>query len=329
MNSLAHATDVLQLLSDPTRVRLLALLAERELTVAELTRVLEIAQSRVSTHLGRLREAGLLRDRRQGTSTYYAFDASKPSNTAHKVWSLVHAGVRDGVLDRDRQRCVDLLEARRKAQAWPDALAGEMERHYSPGRTWESMARALVGLVHLGRVLDVGSGDGSVARLLAARAVHITCLDRSERMIAAARERLSAHDNVACLVGDMHALCFDDESFDEVLALNCLVHADKPARVVAECARVLRPGGDLVLTTLAAHEHHTHVAAFDHRQTGFAPRALRTMLARAGLSVQHCELTSRERRAPHFENITVFARRPELPRSSTRRRKARITAHGA
>ena len=151
MQSLDVTTDLLQLFSEPARVRLTALCAEEELTVADLVAITELAQSRVSTHLGKLRGAGVLRDRRVGTSTFYALaDGSMPEDV-RRVWSLVSAATRDPVLEADRARLDAFRAARAKEVAWPDALAGRMERHYSPGRTWQATARAFVGLMRLGR----------------------------------------------------------------------------------------------------------------------------------------------------------------------------------
>src|SRR5579875_1157927 len=163
---------------------------------------------------------------------------------------------------------------------WPDAVAGEMERHYSPGRTWEAVARAFVGLMTLGDVLDAGAGDGAIAELLAPRARRITCLDRNARMAAAARTRLARAHNVDVVRGDVTAIPAADAAFDQVLLLNVLTSVETPAAALAEVARVLRPGGQLVLVTLDAHTHTAVTAAYGHVHAGFRPAALRRMLAR-------------------------------------------------
>src|SRR5438046_5219238 len=114
-----------------------------------------------------------------------------------RMWALVAEGLEEPLLQADRARCAALLRERESESAgWPDAVAGEMERHYSPGRTWEALARGLLGFVELGDVLDSGSGDGATASLLAPRARSITCLDRSEKVLAAARRRLGHLSNV-------------------------------------------------------------------------------------------------------------------------------------
>jgi ArsR family transcriptional regulator len=310
MTNLETAVDVLQLLGEPTRVRLMALLASSELTVAEIVGVTRLAQSSVSTHLGRLREAGLVRDRRAGASTFYAMnDAAMPA-PARKVWELVRSEVKDTLLEDDRTRAAKVIRARDRALGWPDAAAGEMERHWSPGRTWESLARALVGLVRLGDVIDIGSGDGSVAQLLAGRAKSWTCIDRSDRVLAAARARLGKGRGVSFVKADAAVLPVVDAAFDTAMLLHVLAQVESPARVIVEATRVLRPGGQLVAVTLDAHDHPDVTAAYGDVHAGFAPTALRRMLVRAGLQLETCEVTSRDVRPPSFRVVTVFATRP-------------------
>ncbi len=310
MPTLAATADLLHLFGDPTRVRLLALLGRHELTVAELTSVLEVAQSRVSTHLGRLREAGLLRDRRHGASTLYALNDGAMPAPARTLWTLLEGQVEDAVLASDARRCEALVRARDQAEGWPDAVAGQMDRHYSPGRTWEATARAFLGLVRLGDVLDGGSGDGAIAQLLAPRVRSITCLDRSPRVLAAARARLADAPNVRYLLGELEAIPARDAGFDHVLLFNVLASARQPARLVAEAARVLRPGGGVTLVTLDQHHHGDVTARYGHVHAGFKPAAVKRLLAQAGLAVEACGVTSRERRQPHFHVVTAFARKP-------------------
>ncbi|HEU4406494.1 MAG TPA: metalloregulator ArsR/SmtB family transcription factor [Polyangiaceae bacterium] len=307
MASLLSAVSLLQLFAEPTRVRLMALLEEHELTVAELVGITELGQSSVSTHLGKLRDAGLLRDRRAGASTLYALNDGSMPQGARQVWSVVKGEIKDAVLDGDRARCAEVLRARERARAWPDAVAGQMERHYSPGRTWEAVARGLFGLVRLGDVLDAGAGDGSIAQLLAPRAKSVTCLDRNEKMVQAARARLSGAKNAAVCAGDVHELPFGEGRFDHVLLFNVLTQAATPARAVAEAARVLREGGGLTVITLGQHEHAAVTASYGDLHPGFSPPRLRRMLQKAGLAVDACDVACREKRPPHFETVTAFA----------------------
>jgi ArsR family transcriptional regulator len=308
MGSLSDTIGALGLFGDPTRVRLLALLARHELSVAELVAITRLGQSRVSTHLGKLKEAGVLRDRRDGASTRYALTDGTMPDEARRLWEVLEPDLSDPVLDADQRRCAELQEARRRP-AWPDDVAGEMERHYSPGRTWEALARAFLGLMDLGDVLDAGAGDGTVAHLLAPRARSVTCLDRSPRMAAAARRRLR-EVGARVEVGDVEALPSVAERFDHVLLFNVLACTRRPAQAIAEAARVLRPGGRVVLVTLDRHEHADVTSRYGHRHAGFAPARLRRWFARAGLRVEACEVSSREAREPHFRVVTAFASKP-------------------
>lgn len=300
---------LLRLLSDPTRVRLLALLEREELTVAELSAILRLAQPRVSTHLAKLKEAGLVRDRRAGVSSYYRFNGE----LATREGALLHAlkeVVDDALLRDDEHRLPGVLAKRARAEGWADTVAGDMERHYSPGRTWETLARAMTQLVDPGDVLDIASGDGVLAELLAPRARSIVCVDASPRVVAAARERLKGFANVEVATGDMHALDLGRRRFDLVLLMHALTYSEKPATVVAEAARVLARGGRLLAATLGKHAHHGAVEPFDHRNLGFRPADLRGFAESAGLEVLKCERITRESKAPHFEVVTLLARKP-------------------
>jgi ArsR family transcriptional regulator len=229
--------------------------------------------------------------------------------SVHRLWALLGRELDEPLLHSDEERCQAVLRARQGTANWPESVAGQMERHYSPGRTWEATAIGLLGLVHLGDVLDAGSGDGAIAALLAPRSRRVTCLDISPKVLQACRKRLQGLDNVEFVLGDVQSLRFADASFDQVLLLNLLTYATDPARALSEAARVLRPGGDLVVTTLAAHEQRDVTAGYGHVHAGFRRQALRDWLSDAGLVVDRCEATSREKRPPHFAVVSAFARK--------------------
>ncbi|NYE30656.1 ArsR family transcriptional regulator [Rhodanobacter sp. K2T2] len=306
---LASASSVLRLLADPTRVRLLALLEHEELTVAELAAVLHLAQPRVSTHLAKLKEAGLVRDRRAGVSAYYRAN-SEGEEAQRKLLDSLRQSIDDALLREDTARLPGVLAQRASTEGWADTVAGDMERHYSPGRTWETLARSLLQLLETGDVLDIASGDGITAELLAPHARSITCVDSSERVVDAAAKRLRAFTNVQVIQGDMQALELGEQRFDLVLMLHALTYAENPAKAVAEASRVLRPGGRLLAVTLGQHDHRTAVEPFDHRNLGFSGDQLRELASSAGLDVISCHQISRERKAPHFEVISLLARKP-------------------
>ena len=300
----------LKVLADATRVRLLALLEREELTVAELSSITRLAQPRVSTHLAKLKEAGLVRDRRAGVSAYYRFEEESLDSAQRALWEALRSGSDDPLLRQDAERVAAVLATRAADQNWADSVAGDMERHYSPGRTWEALARTALPLLETGDVLDIASGDGVLAELLAPHARRYVCIDASPRVVAAARERLKPYANVDVQEGDMHALPFPDASFDLVVLMHALTYASKPAQAVAEAARVLRRGGRLLLSSLGRHEHRAVVEAYGHANLGFTEKDLRKFADKAGLDVVSSGTVTRERRPPHFEVISLLGVKP-------------------
>lgn len=303
-------SSCLKVLADPTRVRLLALLERDELTVAELAAVTRLAQPRVSTHLAKLKEAELVQDRRAGVSAYYRFNGDKLEPAERALWDVLRSGTTDPLLRQDGERLDDVLASRSADQNWADSVAGDMERHYSPGRTWEALARAALPLLAPGDVLDVASGDGVLAELLAPYSRRYICIDSSSKVVLAASERLRKLEHVEVREGDMQRLPFDKPQFDLVLLMHALTYADKPALAVAEAARVLRKGGQLLLTCLARHEHSAAVTPYGHVNLGFTEKDLRKFAEKAGLAVKVCEVVTREKRPPHFEVLTLLAQKP-------------------
>src|SRR4051812_29556787 len=184
---LSHYVDAMNLLGDENRLRLCALLCDRELCVSDLVRVTGISQSRVSTHLGRLRDAGFVRDRRHGTQCFYTMAVDTLPGTV-KAFLDEASKSADPTIVGDQKRLLEFDAERRGGLS--ESVADEFERDYSPGRTWRSLTLGIAALLKLGDVLDVGSGDGAAAGSLAPYCRSLTCIDNSARMIEAAKERL-------------------------------------------------------------------------------------------------------------------------------------------
>lgn len=307
---LQHASQHFRLLSDSTRLRLLMLLDREELSVAELAAITQLAQPRVSTHLAKLKEAGLVSDRREGVFVYYRMAANIADRSLDALWELLRANTADPLIQQDFERIPQVLNARGGNSNWADSVAGDMERHYSPGRTWEVTTRAMVQLLELGDVLDVASGDGVLAELLAPRARSIKCLDISQRVVDAGKKRLQNYSNVSFEPGDMHELPVEDASFDTVLLMHALTYTSKPQLVFNEAARVLRPGGHLLAATLQKHPHKNAVTAYNHLNLGFTEPELRKFCTSAGLKPQNIRISAVEKRTPNYEVLTLIAGKP-------------------
>jgi ArsR family transcriptional regulator len=226
------------------------------------------------------------------------------------LWQALRSGTDDPLLKQDFERLSLVLARRAVDQNWPDTVAGDMERHYSPGRTWEALARTALPLISPGEVLDVASGDGVLAELFAPYAKRYVCVDSSPKVVLAAAERLKKWPTVSVMKADMHELPFGAAQFDLVLMMHALSYTKKPALVIEEAARVLKPKGQLLLSCLMKHGHRSVVEPFGHENLGFSQKELIRHAEKSGLTVKHCEVVSRERRAPHFEILMLLAEKP-------------------
>jgi ArsR family transcriptional regulator len=295
-------------------MRLCALLRDRELCVTDLVRITGIAQSRVSTHLGRLREAGIVRDRRQGAQSFYTLAHAALPEAVQALLDESTLGA-DATLAGDRKRLAELEEERRGGAA--ASLLDDLERYYSPGRTWRSLTAGLSALLELGDVLDVGSGDGAAAAMIAPQCRSLTCVDVNARLVETARDRLARFPHVGVEVADVHRLPHEAASFDAVLMFHTLTYTERPLQAIAECARVLRPGGKLVLLCLDEHQQPEVTAPYGERHPGFSKATLQTLLSKAGLEVLSAEIACREAKKPRLEVMLAVARKPVTAHSTT------------
>jgi ArsR family transcriptional regulator len=275
--------DSCRLLGDESRLRLLRLLAREELNVSELTSILGLSQPTVSRHLRLLRDAGLLRERREGSWIYVALETGDDGPAA-RLWQAT-ATLLDGTPDDsgDLTRLEEVMRQRRERAASPFDDAGD--RLPVPGRSWIAWARALVHLLPPLRVVDVGAGDGGIAIELARFARQVIAVDRSRTMLARVRQRAeeAGLDNVRCQPGAMEALPLADRSVDLCLLSQILHHAAQPQQALDEAARVLAPGGRLLLVDLLPHQEEWVRGRLGDQWLGFTPEQLSAMIARCGL----------------------------------------------
>lgn len=305
--TLAHYVETLSLLGDETRLRLCVLLRGRELRVTDLVRIVGLSQSRVSTHLGRLRDAGYVQDRRDGQHSFYTLMLDQLPGA---VRALLEEAIEsnDTTLLEDASRLQELDAERRGDPA--DPLADDIERDYSPGRSWHSLALGLASGLRFGDVLDVGCGDGSATACVAPYCRSLVAIDTHPTMIEMASERLSRFTHTRAMVADAQALPFEDGTFDVVLLFHTLTYAEDPQQTLHECARVLRPRGRVILMCLDEHEHQNVTRRFRERHPGFSPSDVRKLLACSGLHVLQSDIACREHRKPHWYVVLAVAEKP-------------------
>lgn len=300
--------ELFKTLSDESRIRLLLLLQDNELTVAELSEVCQMPQPRVSTHLGQLRNNELVLSRKQGVFAYYRMNTATFERYYPQFLSLLTEHYQNNAMvSQDAKRLKQVLAQQAKGNKWVDSVAGDMERHYSPGRTWEATTRLIAQMIHLDNVLDIGSGDGVLAELMAPQSNKYTCVDNSAKVIEAAKNRLKHLSNVAFIQADMQQLPFSDNSFDCVLLLQVLTYAENPEKTIAEAVRVAKPKAKILLATLNKHQHQHVLKEYGHVHMGFSPEAIEAFFLEQNCQQVNARITSQEQRLPHFEIITAEA----------------------
>ncbi|MDD2766135.1 MAG: metalloregulator ArsR/SmtB family transcription factor [Opitutaceae bacterium] len=303
MNS---SLDTLKLLSDPTRLRLLALLMKEELSVAELQEVLGMAQSRISSQLALLRQAGFVADRREGKKAFYSLRGGLP---ARQLALLRAAG--DAVADSpefaaDRENLDRTLQKRRRvAEQYFNLIAGRLGKGYCPGRSWEAIGHLALRLVPPIVVADLGAGEGLISQLIAHRAQRVWCIDNSPRMVEVGTElaRKNGFANLAYKLGDIENVPLPDRSVDLAILSQALHHASHPQAAVIEAFRILRPGGQLVVLDLKEHAFEKARELYADVWLGFTESALHGFLKKAGFQQVEVTVVSRETAEPYFETL--------------------------
>jgi ubiquinone/menaquinone biosynthesis C-methylase UbiE/DNA-binding transcriptional ArsR family regulator len=290
--SLSTLLDALRAAAEPTRLRLLALCAQGELTVSELVQILGQSQPRVSRHLKLLCDAGLLDRLPEGSWVFYRLAAGTHADGSaealvRKLADLLPADDAQLQRDRDGLNAVRATRAARAA-AYFDANAASWDRIRSLHAHDREVEQRLLDLMPPRAgfdVLDIGTGTGRMLELLGARGARGVGIDQSHEMLRVARANIAKAGlaNVYVRQGDMYRLAWDAPEFDVVTIHQVLHFADDPAAAVAEAARVLRPGGRLVIVDFAPHTYDSLRIENAHRRLGFADADMRAWLLAAGL----------------------------------------------
>jgi ubiquinone/menaquinone biosynthesis C-methylase UbiE/DNA-binding transcriptional ArsR family regulator len=332
---------ILRVAADPTRLRILLLLQGEELSVAELQEILSMGQSTISTHLSQLKQAGLVEDRRTGKNNLYRLapdpdpktarptagtrdsseknpEQSGPSGPEGSLDSLLHElldraqrEIPEAAADQAARRRV-LRKRQDKMRAFFDSVAGRLNRNYVPGKSWKSLAEALLRLLPPVTIADLGAGEGSFALLLSQRAVRVIAVDSSANMIEVGREEARRNNvtNVDFRLGDMEELPIASAEADLVFFSQSLHHALHPARALEEAARILVPGGRVVILDLARHRFEEARDLYADEWLGFPEAELEAMLQKAGFIDLEATIVDKESEPPHFQTLLAVATKP-------------------
>ena len=300
----------LKLLADPTRLRLLLLLKEEELSVVEIQEILGMGQSRISSHLAQLKAAKLLRDRRAGKNIYYGLtdDHDGPFT------EIIRASAAEIPEAEHDRAALKLIRHKRqdRAREYFNKLAGKFGRSYCPGRSWKGFAHMLLALAGPITVADLGAGEGTLSQFLARHARQVIAVDNSEKMVEFGSELAREHgfQNMEYRLGDIEEPPIADGSVDLALLSQALHHASNPTRAVAAAFRILRPGGRIAILDLLAHHFDSARELYADLWLGFTEVQLDQMLREAGFCDIDIAVVDRETESPHFQTVLATGVRP-------------------
>jgi ubiquinone/menaquinone biosynthesis C-methylase UbiE/biotin operon repressor len=307
MPSMPSIVKTLRVAADPNRLRILLLLDGEELSVAELQEILAMGQSTISTHLSQLKQAGLVEDRRTGKNNLYQL-APADGSPLGQILAQAKQEIPEAPRDQAARRRV-LKKRQDKTRAFFDSVAGRLSRDYVPGKSWKSLAEALLRLLPPVTIADLGAGEGGSALLLSRTAKRVIAVDSSARMIEVGREeaRRNGIGNIDFRLGDMEELPIGAGEVDLVWISQSLHHALHPERALEETARILVPGGRVIILDLARHRFEEARELYADEWLGFTESDLESMLAHAGFTAIETTLVDKEADPPHFQTLLAVA----------------------
>jgi ubiquinone/menaquinone biosynthesis C-methylase UbiE len=300
----------LRALADPTRLRLAALLGREELSVNELQEITSLGQSRISTHLGQLQEAGLVQSRREGKRTFYRL-ANNDGVEAEQFVEIAKRGGKEAP-----EHSADLVNLRRilalrkeQAQVYFNQVAGRFDRSYGPGRSWQAFGHLLLRIIPPLEIADLGSGEGLLSELLARRAKRVIAVDNSEKMVqfGAQKAKKNGLKNLEFRLGDLETPPLSPASVDLVILSQALHHAANPGEAIASAHKVLREGGQVMILDLIEHDFAKARELYGDQWLGFKTSDLHRWLEMAGFKRIEINVVAREEQPPHFETFLAAA----------------------
>src|SRR6058998_3441063 len=277
----------LRALADPTRLRIIALLERDELSVNELQEITRMGQSRISTHLGLLQGAGLLQSRREGKRTFYKWREDADAVAREFIQLAVRGAKETGEQSADQLNLKRILARRNElAQVYFNHVAGRFDRVYGPGRSWQAFGHLLLRVLPPLAVADLGSGEGLLSELLARRCKKVIAVDNSDKIVAfgIAKAKKNGLKNLEFRLGDLQDPPIDPQSVDLVVLSQALHHAQEPAKAIAAVARILKPGGQIMILDLLQHNFEKTRELYGDRWLGFPESDLHRWLEEAAFT---------------------------------------------
>ncbi len=303
----------LRLIADPTRIRILAVLRQEDLTVAELQEILSMGQSRISSQLAQLKQAGLVEDRRSGKNIIYTFKTPEDKVESQLLETVDEAAkeIPEAASDSAALR-LTIQKRKDKARQYFDQLAGKFGRSYCPGRSWKGLAETLLKLMPPTVIADLGAGEGTLSQLLAQRAKRVIAVDNSEKMVEYGSQvaKENGYKNLEYRLGDIEDPPIKDASVDLAIFSQALHHAEKPSRALESSFRILKPGGRVVILDLLKHNFEDARELYADVWLGFSELELSEALKKAGFKNIDLAIVDREKETPGFQTLMALADKP-------------------
>jgi len=303
---MASTLKSLRALSDPTRLRIVALLERDELSVNELQEITRLGQSRISTHLGLLQDAELVQSRREGKRTFYRLNHDAAGAVREFIQLAIRGAKELPEHAGDQINLKRILGRRREqAQVFFNQVAGRFDRVYGPGRSWQAFGHLLLRILPPLVVADLGAGEGLLSELLARSCKRVIAVDNSQKIVAfgAAKAKKNGLKNLEFRLGDLQDPPIEANSVDLVVLSQALHHAENPAATLASAAKLLKPRGQILILDLLKHNFAKAHELYGDRWPGFAESDLQRWLEDAGLKKIEISIVAREEAPPHFRTI--------------------------
>lgn len=296
----------LRTLADATRLRIIALLERDELSVNELQEITRLGQSRISTHLGLLQEAGMVQSRREGKRTFHKLHQNLETTTKELLQAAIRGAKDTPDYAADQFNLRRVLTLRQEhAKLYFNQVAGRFDRSYGPGRSWQAFGHLLLRIIPPLTIADLGSGEGLLSELLAQRAKKVIAVDNSEKIVAfgAAQARNNGLKNLEFRWGDLEMPPIEPASVELVVLSQALHHAANPSRAIVSAHKILKPGGQIMILDLLQHNFEQVRELYGDAWPGFAENELHQWLEAAGFKKLDISVVAREEQPPHFQTI--------------------------
>lgn len=281
-------------------------MAKEELSVAELQEIMDMGQSRISTHLGLLRQGELVEDRREGKKSFYCISRAMPDETRELVEVVCKSFENQPQAMSDSQSLRRILKERRElSEKFFNSVAENLGKYPCPGRSWEAIGHFLLKLTPCIKIADLGAGEGIISQLLARRAEVVYCIDNSKRMVEVGTElaRKNGFTNLHYIYGDIEAVPLENEAVDLAVLSQALHHAQQPQRAINEAYRILKPGGQILILDLLEHQFEEARELYNDQWLGFSQNQLYQYLKEGGFEQVEVSVVAREKEEPNFETL--------------------------